>query len=203
MSVPRQFFPSFRLLRVPVDGCRGNVLLESVQLGFEVCYLLLEIFELLRASVSVVCDGYQLDQYLVMLDERVHSTEGGLEGREPICGLFCNIEEDFRAIGDSLPLCWEIQTVRELASWKALSLLTSILVSVTPGDPGICQTSLLKHGVAGMVRGKQIFSTMRRPQSQRQPRYLGGCRQLMHRSIHSSPKDTAIGRGMQGWILVA
>jgi hypothetical protein len=113
-SAPGQFFPSFRLPGVPVDGRRGNVLFEPVQLGFEVSYLLLQIFELLRVSVSVVCDGHQLDQYLIMLDERVHSTEGGLEGREPIGGLFCNIEEDLRAIGDSLPLCWEIQTVREL-----------------------------------------------------------------------------------------
>jgi len=40
-----------------------------------------------------------------MLDERVHSTEGGLEGREPIGGLLRNIEEDLRGIDDSLPLC--------------------------------------------------------------------------------------------------
>ena len=64
--------------RVSVDSCRSNVLFEPVQLGFEVLNLLLEIFELLQASVSVVRDGHQLDQYLVMLDERAHSTEGGL-----------------------------------------------------------------------------------------------------------------------------
>ena len=56
-SVPDQFFASFRLSRVSVDGCRGNVSFEPVQLGFEVFYLLLEIFELLRPSASVVCDG--------------------------------------------------------------------------------------------------------------------------------------------------
>jgi len=77
-SVPGQFFPSFRLPRVSVDSCRGNILFEPVQLGFEVSYLLLEIFELLRARVSVVCDGHRLDQYLIMLDERAHSTEGRL-----------------------------------------------------------------------------------------------------------------------------
>ena len=49
-----------------------------------------------------------------MLNERAHSTEGGLEGREPIGGLFGDIEEDLGAIDDSLPLCWQIQTVREL-----------------------------------------------------------------------------------------
>jgi len=78
VSIPGQFFPSFRLPGVSVDSCRGNGLFEPVQLGFEVLNLLLEIFELLQASVSVVRDGHQLDQYLVMLDERAHPTEGGL-----------------------------------------------------------------------------------------------------------------------------
>ena len=77
-SVPRQFSASFRLPRVSVDSRRGNALFEPVQLWFDVCYLLLEIFELLQALVSVVRDGHKLDQYLIMLDERVHSTEGGL-----------------------------------------------------------------------------------------------------------------------------
>ena len=77
-GVPGQFFASFRLPRVSADSCRGNVLFEPVQLGFEVFNLLFEIFELLQASVSVLRDGHQLDQYLVMLDERAHSTEGGL-----------------------------------------------------------------------------------------------------------------------------
>ena len=40
-----------------------------------------------------------------MLDERVHSAEGGLEGREEICGLLHYVEENLYAIGDSLPLC--------------------------------------------------------------------------------------------------
>jgi len=60
-GIPGQFFPSFRLPRVSVDSCRGNVLFKPVQLGFEVFDLLFEIFELLRASVSVVRDGHQLD----------------------------------------------------------------------------------------------------------------------------------------------
>jgi len=115
-SLPSQFSASFRLPGVSVDTGCGNVLSESVQLGFEVSDLLLEISEFLRASVSVMCDGHQLDwQYLVMFDERAHSTEGGFEGREPIGGLFRNIEEDLGAIGDSLPLCWETRRVRELA----------------------------------------------------------------------------------------
>ena len=77
-GVPGQFFASLRLPRVPVDSCRGNVLFEPIQLRFEVFDLLLEILELLRASVSTVCNNYQLDQYLAMLDERAHSTEGSL-----------------------------------------------------------------------------------------------------------------------------
>ena len=55
--------------------------------------------------MSVLRCGHPPDQYLVMLDERIHPTEGGLEGREPISGLFCNIEEYLHAIDDSLPLC--------------------------------------------------------------------------------------------------
>jgi len=110
-SAPGQFSASFGLSGISVDTGRGNVLFESVQLGSELSDLLLDIFEFLRESVSIMCGGDQLDEYLVMFDERVHSTEGGFEGREPIGGLFCNIEEDLRAIGDSLPLCCEVQIV--------------------------------------------------------------------------------------------
>ena len=138
MSVPGQFFTSFRLPRVSVDTRRGNILFEPVQLRFEGFDLFLEIVEFLRAFVSDVCDGHQLHRYLIMLDERAHTTEGGFQGREPISGLFCNIEEDLRAIDDSLPLCWEIQTVKNSTSWGAFSPLTSIRIGVTPGGPGIC-----------------------------------------------------------------
>ena len=55
--------------------------------------------------MSVLQDGRPPDQYLVMLDEGVHPTEGGFEGREPIGGLFGNIEEYLYAIDDSLLLC--------------------------------------------------------------------------------------------------
>ena len=41
----------------------------------------------------------------MMLDERVHAAESRLEGREPIRGLFRNIQEYLRPIYDSLPLC--------------------------------------------------------------------------------------------------
>ena len=77
-SVPSQFLASFCLPRVSVDSCHGNVLFEPVQLRPKVSYLLFDIFELLRASVSVVCGSHRLNQYLVVLDERIHSTEGGL-----------------------------------------------------------------------------------------------------------------------------
>jgi len=50
-------------------------------------------------------EGHPIDRYLVVLDECVHPAEGGLEGREPIGRLFCDIEENLRAIRDSLLLC--------------------------------------------------------------------------------------------------
>ena len=42
-----------------------------------------------------------------MLDERGDPAEGGLEGREPVRGLFRNIESYLHEICDPLPLCWE------------------------------------------------------------------------------------------------
>ena len=132
--------------------------------------------------MSDVCNDHQLDRYLVMFDESAHSTEGRLERRKPISGLFCNVEEDLRAIDDSLPLCWEIKTVKGLTSRNALNLLTSTRTSVTPRGPGIRRTSLLKHGSAGMIRGGQI---LRRPRGMIQPWYLGSWRWLMRKSIYS------------------
>ena len=40
-----------------------------------------------------------------MLDERVHPTKGGLEGRKPVGGFFRDVEEYLRALGESLFLC--------------------------------------------------------------------------------------------------
>jgi len=37
-----------------------------------------------------------------MLDERVHETQDGLEGRTPVGGLFRNVEKCLHAIHDSL-----------------------------------------------------------------------------------------------------
>ena len=58
MGVPGQFLASFRLSRISIDSRRGDILFEPVQLGFEVSYLLLKIFEFLQASVSDVRDGH-------------------------------------------------------------------------------------------------------------------------------------------------
>ena len=165
MSVPGQFFASLRLSGVSVDTSRGNVLFESVQLRSEVSDLLLDIFEFLRASVSVLFGGDRLGRYLIMLDEGVHSTEGGFEGREPIGGLFRDIKEDLRAIDDSPPLYYyEVQTVRESTRQKALDWLTSIRISVAPSGPGAHQTSFSKHGVvwnaswwADVARGEMRY----------------------------------------------
>ena len=105
MSIPSQFFASPGLLKVSIDGCRSDVLFEPVQLGFEILNLPLDIFEFLRPPVSVAHDSSSLDQYFIMLDERFHPAEGGLEGREEISGLLHYVEENFCAIRDSLLLC--------------------------------------------------------------------------------------------------
>jgi len=73
----------------------------------KILHLLPDIFELLRAFVSIACDSHTLDHYLIMLDERVHSAKGRLKGREPIGAFLRNIEEHLHAICDPLPLCWE------------------------------------------------------------------------------------------------
>jgi len=104
-NVRSQPLASIRLLGVSIGRCRGDVLPEPIQLGQELLNLLLDIFKFLRATTSVMQDIHPVDQYLVMPDERVHPTEGGFEGREPIGGLFCDIEEDFCAVNDSLFLC--------------------------------------------------------------------------------------------------
>ena len=104
-SVPGQLCPSLRLLRIFINRCRTNVLFEPVKLGSKTFNLVLDVFKFLGPSMSVVRSSHPLDRYLVMLDERVHSAEGGLEGREPIGRLFRNIEEDLCAIHDSLLLC--------------------------------------------------------------------------------------------------
>ena len=103
-SVPGQFCPSPRLPRVSTDRWSGNGSFEPVELGLKTFYLLFDAFEFLQASVSIVRGSHPLNQYLVMLDECVHSTEGGLEGWEPISRLFRDIEENLDAFCDSLLL---------------------------------------------------------------------------------------------------
>ena len=54
--------------------------------------------------MSVVHDSHPTGNHLIMFDECAHTSEGRLEGREPIGGLFGNIEEHLCAIYDSLLL---------------------------------------------------------------------------------------------------
>ena len=54
--------------------------------------------------MSVVGNNNPLDHYLVVFYKRADSAEGGLEGREPVGGLFRDIEEYLCAIHDPLPL---------------------------------------------------------------------------------------------------
>ena len=116
-----------------------------------------------------------------MPNERVHSTEGELEGRELIGGLIRNIEEDPGTISDSFPLRWEIQTVRELARWIALNLLTSIRTSVIPRGLRIRQASLLKHNFVQNGSWLQIMSSAQ-PDTVTVPPWLA---LLMHIYIYS------------------
>ena len=57
--------------------------------------------------MSVVQDIRPLDRYLIMLDDCAHPAKGGLEGREPIRGLFRNIKSHLHDICNPLPLYWE------------------------------------------------------------------------------------------------
>jgi len=49
----------------------------------------------------------QLDQNLIMPDERIHKPEGGLKEREAIGGLFRNVKEYLCTTPEPLSLCWE------------------------------------------------------------------------------------------------
>jgi len=106
IHVPGQLPTPICFLSVSIDRCRGDVLFEPIQLRYKFLGLLLDIFGVLERSVSVVCDGHSLDQYLIMLDERAHAAKGGLERREPVGGLFRNVEEYLDTICNPLPLCW-------------------------------------------------------------------------------------------------
>jgi len=80
--------------------------------------LFLDIFEFLRPSASVVHDSHPLYQYLIMLDECAQPAEGSLERREPIGGLFHNIEKHLHTIRNPSPFFWGHQAVGELAICK-------------------------------------------------------------------------------------
>ena len=53
-NAPGQLFASPGLLRMSIDGCCGDVLFESIQLGFKILNLVLDVFELLPSCVLVV-----------------------------------------------------------------------------------------------------------------------------------------------------
>ena len=49
-----------------------------------------------------------------MFDERVHTAEGSFQGREPVGGVFHEIEEYLHAMRDSLPLYWEPPSLKRI-----------------------------------------------------------------------------------------
>jgi len=104
ICVPFQSSTSVCLLGVPIDRHRRDDLFEPIQLRYELIDLLLDIFGMLGTSVSTVHDKRPLDAYLIMLDDRAHTAQGGLEGGEPIGGLFRNIDENLYTICNPLPL---------------------------------------------------------------------------------------------------
>jgi len=106
MHVPGQPPSPICFLSVSIDRCRENVLFEPIQLRYKFLDLLLDVLGMLGVSASVVCDGHPLDLYLIMLDERAHAAKGGLERREPVGGLFRNVEEYLYTTCNPLPLCW-------------------------------------------------------------------------------------------------
>jgi len=87
----------------------------------EILNVLLDVLRLLKPCVLVVRGSNPLDRYLIMLDERIHSAEGGLEGREPVGGLLRNIEEYLHTICNPLLLCWEPPAINELTTYGVQS----------------------------------------------------------------------------------
>ena len=110
ISAPDQLCLSPGLPRVLVNRCRGSVVFEPVQLGLEIFDLVLDNFESLRQTRSVVRDSHLPDQYLITLDKRAHPGEGCLEGIAKICTLFSGIEGYLDEISNSLPLGWDSRT---------------------------------------------------------------------------------------------
>ena len=91
MRAPGQPSPTFRLLGISINRCCGDVSFEPLQLGYEILDLLLDVLGMLQTVVSVAGDDHSPNKYLVMLDERAHAAEGGLERGEPIGGFFRNV----------------------------------------------------------------------------------------------------------------
>ena len=87
-----------------------------------------------------------------MSDECVHPAEGGLEGREPIGGLFRDIKRYLHKVCDPLPLCWE-PLDNQLSARKALNPPTSTWIRVGLRESGIGQKSDSRHELlSGTIR---------------------------------------------------
>jgi len=112
--VPGQPSPPFRLLGISINCCRGDVLFKPIQLGYEILNFLPDVLGVLQMFASVVRDDDPLNSYLIMPNERAYTTEGRLKGREPIGGLFRNIQEYLRTIRNPLPLRCETSGVKSV-----------------------------------------------------------------------------------------
>ena len=103
-----------------------------------------------------------------MFDECTHPTEDRLEGREPIGGLFRNIDEYFYAIRDSLLLCWENSSGQETGPRKAPDLLTSALIQILSRGSRSRRLSFSKHAFNDQLVDLIL---VKRPRGPAQPWY--------------------------------
>ena len=65
-------------------------------------------------------DSHPLGKYLIVLDECVHPAKSSLERREPIGGLFRDIEKHLHTIRDPSPFFWGRRTVSGLAMLQGI-----------------------------------------------------------------------------------
>ena len=127
--VPGQLSPSVHLCLIVPGPHRVRILLEHLQVWDEVLDHFLDVLRLLAMSISVVAWPIHSEiKYLVMLDEGVHTTQGSLEGREPIGGLSRYIQENLQAIPGPLPLRWESRLSINGDPEKMIDPLTSTWV---------------------------------------------------------------------------